>query len=73
MLLLGTKTFHVLTIRAWNERLNHLIKQVIKMCHLVDMWYSSHTLLLQLSKIIFLRNLFNLHQNLMKINISALI
>ncbi|XP_021918193.1 LOW QUALITY PROTEIN: vacuolar protein sorting-associated protein 8 homolog [Zootermopsis nevadensis] len=27
MLLLGTKTFHVLTIRAWNERLNHLIKQ----------------------------------------------
>jgi hypothetical protein len=29
MLLLGTKTFHVLTIRSWIERLNHLIKQVI--------------------------------------------
>ncbi|XP_033606542.1 vacuolar protein sorting-associated protein 8 homolog isoform X2 [Cryptotermes secundus] len=27
MLLLGTKMFHVLTIRAWDERLNHLIKQ----------------------------------------------
>jgi hypothetical protein len=29
MLLLGTKTFHVLTIRSWIERLNHLIRQVI--------------------------------------------
>jgi hypothetical protein len=29
MLLLGTKTFHVLTIRSWVERLNHLIRQVI--------------------------------------------
>jgi hypothetical protein len=28
MLLLGTKMFHVLTIRAWDERLNHLIRQV---------------------------------------------
>ncbi|XP_068082015.1 vacuolar protein sorting-associated protein 8 homolog isoform X2 [Anabrus simplex] len=27
MLLLGTKKFHVLTIRTWTERLNHLMKQ----------------------------------------------
>ncbi|GLH03603.1 Vacuolar protein sorting-associated protein 8 homolog [Gryllus bimaculatus] len=27
MLILGTKSFHVLTIRTWNERLNHLVKQ----------------------------------------------
>ncbi|CAG2058868.1 unnamed protein product, partial [Timema podura] len=27
LLVLGTKTFHVLTIRAWNERLAYLVKQ----------------------------------------------
>jgi hypothetical protein len=34
MLLLGTKMFHVLTIRAWDERLKHLIKQVTAACWL---------------------------------------
>ena len=38
MLLLGTKTFHVLTIRSWIERLNHLIKQVINKL----MWHLTH-------------------------------
>nr|CAD7195543.1 unnamed protein product [Timema douglasi] len=30
LLVLGTKTFHVLTIRAWNERLAYLVKQVLE-------------------------------------------
>jgi hypothetical protein len=35
MLLLGTKMFHVLSIRTWDERLNHLIKQVTNICTLL--------------------------------------
>jgi len=53
MLLLGTKTFHVLTIRAWNERLNHLIKQVTNILHLADLVYLLLRFLLQHSKITF--------------------
>jgi len=40
MLLLGTKTFHVLTIRSWIDRLNHLIRQVINKL----LWHLAHFL-----------------------------
>jgi hypothetical protein len=49
MLLLGTKTFHVLTIRSWIERLNHLIRQVINklLCHLAYFLQISNIALLE--------------------------
>jgi hypothetical protein len=61
MLLLGTKTFHVLTIRSWIERLNHLIRQVINklMCHRAHFLQISNSALLEHNKEAF----FNLDQN----------